>query len=78
MYAHDPGCLRWPCTSHDVEAMDASLEADSLESEIEFAELQRDPHFTLTVERIWEIQAKTPARLPETFRRDGLAWPPPE
>jgi tetratricopeptide (TPR) repeat protein len=58
------------------DAMDAPLEAVSLESEIEFAELRRDPRFSLPVKRTREIQARTRARLPETFRRHGLAWPP--
>ena len=58
------------------DAMDAPLDAESLESEIEFAELRHDPRFAVLVKRFRDIQAKARARLPETFRRRGLAWPP--
>jgi TolB-like protein len=57
------------------DAMDAPLDAESLESEIEFAELRRDPRFAEVVTRIREMQARVRARLPETFRREGLTWP---
>jgi tetratricopeptide (TPR) repeat protein len=60
------------------DAMDAPLDAESLESEIEFAELRRDPRFGEVVKRIRELQANARARLPETFQRQGLTWPPDE
>jgi hypothetical protein len=58
------------------DAMDAPLDAESLESEVEFAELRHDPRFGVLVKRIRDIQAKARARLPEAFRRRGLTWPP--
>jgi TolB-like protein/predicted Zn-dependent protease len=50
--------------------------AASTESDPALAELSRDPRFMSQVKRLHDREAQARARLPETFRRQGLDWPP--
>ena len=47
-----------------------------LEDDPVFRELKTDPRFKAHVDRMRARQAEIRARLPTTFRRYGLAWPP--
>ena len=59
-----------------VDAMDSPFSANHTETDPAFAELSRDPRFKAQMKRLRDRQAQIRARLPETFRRHGLAWPP--
>ena len=48
-----------------------------IQDDAAFAEVARDRRVAATIERLRQEQARTRARLPETFRRHGLTWPPP-
>lgn len=47
----------------------------TIEKDPTFAGLRDDPRFALQMKRMRDQQARIVARLPETFRRHGLAWP---
>jgi tetratricopeptide (TPR) repeat protein len=59
-----------------VDALDSPFFAGTTETELEFDELRHDPGFKAQMKRLRERQAEIRARLPETFRRHGLDWPP--
>ena len=63
-----------------VDALDAPqgwpFSAKGLETDPALAPLRRDPRFAVQMKRLREREAEARARLPETFRRHGLAWPP--
>ena len=59
-----------------AEAMDHLPDTvATIEKDPTFAGLQDDPRFALQMQRMRDQQARIVARLPETFRRHGLAWP---
>jgi hypothetical protein len=61
-----------------VEAMDSPyVSASTVESDLIFAGLRKDPRFIAQIKVLREQQARIVARLPETFRRHGLTWKPP-
>lgn len=60
-----------------ADAMDAPAWMEAPDDELEFAELRKDERFKAVVKRVRQMQAAARARLPETFRRHGLAWPSP-
>jgi hypothetical protein len=60
-----------------VETLDWPQQtAAETESDPALAELRDDPRFEAQVKRLREREAQARARLPETFRRQGLNWPP--
>lgn len=60
-----------------VEARDWPFQTSAAtDADPAFVELRRDPRFSAQVERLREREAQARARLPETFRRQGLDWPP--
>jgi TolB-like protein/tetratricopeptide (TPR) repeat protein len=50
--------------------------AAATETDPALAELRDDPRFEAQVKRLRDREAQARARLPETFRRQGLDWPP--
>ncbi len=59
-----------------VDAMDSPFSATYTETDPALAKLSGDPRFKEQMKRLRERQAQIRARLPETFRRHDLAWPP--
>ncbi len=59
-----------------VDSMGMPWDVSYLENDPVFRELRTDPRFKAHVERMRFRQAQIRARLPETFRRHGRAWPP--
>jgi hypothetical protein len=47
-----------------------------IQDDAAFAAVARDPRVEAPIERLREEQARMRARLPETFKRHGLPWPP--
>ena len=61
-----------------ADAMDAPSFMETLDDELEFTQLRKDERFQVQVKRVRQMQADARARLPDTFRRHGLSWPPPQ
>ena len=59
-----------------IDAHDSPFPADGLEHDLALGRLSGDPRFKAQMRRLRDRQAELRARLPETFRRHGLAWPP--
>ena len=59
-----------------VDALDSPFSATCTETDPALAKLSGDPRFKAQMKRLRDRQAELRARLPETFRRHGLAWPP--
>jgi hypothetical protein len=59
-----------------VDSMGMPWPAYYVENDPVFYKLKTDPRFKAHVERMRFRQAQIRARLPKTFQRYGLAWPP--
>ena len=60
-----------------ADTPDAQTAFQWIQDDAAFAEVARDRRVAAPIERLRQEQARTRARLPETFRRHGLTWPPP-
>jgi TolB-like protein len=59
-----------------VDSLGMPWPVSFVEDDPVFRELRTDPRFKAHVQRMRVRQAEIRARLPKTFRRYGLAWPP--
>jgi tetratricopeptide (TPR) repeat protein len=59
-----------------ADSPDALIPFLWIRNDAAFAEVARDPRIEAPLKRYQEEQARVRARLPETFKRHGLPWPP--